>query len=85
MTTETIRKFTETIGKYQLHLFALQSSERGQWIPYLTIHKFDDASGNFECILEKHRVSDNDVFASEVQAIDEARRAGNAWIAACGA
>jgi hypothetical protein len=85
MTTEIIGKFTETIGKYQLHLFALQLSGNGQWVPYLTIHRFDDASENFDCILEKQRVSDNNVFASEAQAIEEARRAGNAWIAEHGA
>jgi hypothetical protein len=85
MAMETIRKFTETVGKYQLHLLALQSSERGQWIPYLTIHRFDDTTENFECVLEKRRVSDSNVFASETQAIDEARRAGNAWIDAHGA
>jgi hypothetical protein len=85
MTTEIIGKFTETIGKYQLHLFALQSSRNGQWVPYLTIHRFDDASENFECMLEKQRVSDNNEFANEAQAIEEARRAGNAWVAEHGA
>ena len=81
MTTELIGKFIETVGKYQLHLFALQTHGSGQWIPYLTVHRFDDAIGNFVCILEKQRVSGNNVFASEAQAIEEARRAGNVWIA----
>lgn len=85
MTTELIGKFIETVGKYQLHLFALQSQEHGHWTPYLTIHRFDDATGNFECILEKQRVTDNNVFGSEAQAIEEARRAGNAWVAEHGA
>lgn len=81
MGTEILGKSIETIGKYQLHLYALQSSDRGTWIPYLTVHRFNDATENFDCILEKLRVSDNNVFASEAQAIEEARRAGNAWIA----
>lgn len=85
MATELIGKFIETVGKYQLHLFALQKHDDGQWVPYLTIHRFDDATGDFVCIEEKRRVSDNNVFASEAQAIEEARRAGNAWIAEHGA
>ena len=81
MGTEILGKFVETVGNYQLHLYALQSSGRETWIPYLTVHRFNDATANFDCILEKQRVSDNNVFESEAQAIEEARRAGNAWIA----
>lgn len=81
MGTEILGKFIETVGNYQLHLYALQSSSQGTWTPYLTVHRFNDATGNFDCILEKRRVSDNNVFANEAQAIEEARRAGNTWIA----
>jgi hypothetical protein len=82
MVTELIGKYIETIGDYQLHLFALQSPDlAGRWVPYLMIHRFDETAGDFQCVLEKHRVSDNNGYESEAQAIEEARRAGNAWIA----
>lgn len=67
---------TETIGKYQLHLFALEMPESGKWEPYLKIDKFDDAMQDFVCVLDKHRVTDEALDSYE-SAIDAARRAGN--------
>ncbi len=70
----------ETYGKHQLHLIAYQLPENGQWAPYLMIHKFDDESANFKCVLEKHRVGDDAVFPTYDEAINEARRVGNALL-----
>jgi hypothetical protein len=72
---------TETIGKYQLHLIAYELPGSGQWEPYLTIDKFDDEIQDFKCVVEKYRVSD-DSFGSYAEAIEEARRVGNALIKA---
>jgi hypothetical protein len=81
MAIDLIGKYIETVGSYQLHLFALQSPDlAGRWVPYLMIHRFDETAGDFKCVLEKHRVSDNNGYESEAQAIEAARRAGSAWI-----
>lgn len=72
----------ETYGKYQLHLIAYQLPEQGRWAPYLMIHKFDDRSGSFACVLDKHRVAGDAVFETYEEAIDAARNAGNALLEA---
>ncbi|HJW54733.1 MAG TPA: hypothetical protein VJ577_05615 [Burkholderiaceae bacterium] len=72
---------TETFGKYQLHLIPFQLSETGQWAPYLMIHKFNEENQRFICVLEKHRVSGDVTFTNADEAVDEARRVGNALIA----
>jgi hypothetical protein len=69
----------ETIGEYQLHLFAYELSETGKWDPFVTIMKFDNQSQDFKCVLERHHVSEVP-FASYDEAIDEARRVGSALI-----
>ena len=70
----------ETVGKYQLHLVAHQLSENGQWAPYLMIDQFDDASDGFRCVLDRHRVAGDRVFATYEEAIEAARQAGNALL-----
>jgi hypothetical protein len=72
----------ETVGKYQLHLVAYQLPENGQWAPYLMIHKFDDGSDSFQCVLDRHRVAGDRVFATYEEAIEAARHAGNAVLEA---
>lgn len=72
----------ETVAQYQLHLIAYQLPENGQWAPYLMIHKFDDASASFLCVVDRHRVAGDRVFAVYEDAIEAARRAGNAMIEA---
>jgi hypothetical protein len=72
----------ETCGKYQLHLIAHQLPENGRWAPYLMIHKFDDSSSRFACVLDKHRVAGDTVFETYDEAITAARDAGNAILEA---
>jgi hypothetical protein len=67
---------TETLGKYQLHLFALEMPGSSKWEPYLKIDKFDDAKQDFVCVLDKYRVTD-EVFETYESAIEAARKAGN--------
>lgn len=69
----------ETIGKYQLHFFAYQLPENGQWDPYLKIEKFDDEEQDFKCLIENRPVSDKP-FATYEEAIEQARRVGNRMI-----
>ena len=69
---------TETIGKFQLHLFAHELSGKG-WEPYLKIDKFDDAQQDFVCVFDKHRVTETPMESYEA-AIEAARRAGNQLI-----
>lgn len=69
----------ETIGKYQIHLIAQELPASDLWEPYVSIFKFDDASQDFSCILEKQRVSEQG-FSDYEAAIDAARRAGNTFL-----
>jgi hypothetical protein len=64
----------ETIGAYQVHLIARTISSSGPWAPYVAIDKFDESIDDFRCVLDKHRVSGERVFATEEEAIAEARR-----------
>lgn len=66
---------TETIGKYQLYLLAYELPESGLWDPFVTVLKFDDATQDFRCIIEKHHASET-AFDTYEAAIDEARRVG---------
>lgn len=68
----------ETVGNYQLHLFAYEL-ESGLWDPFVTILRFDDAQQDFVVVLEKHHAS-NGAFATYEEAVSEARRAGTAMI-----
>lgn len=67
---------TETIGKYQLHLFAYEMPGSGTWEPYLKIDKFDEAKQDFVCVLDKYRVTETPLESYE-SAIEAARRMGN--------
>ena len=69
----------ETVGNYQLRLFAYELPEAGKWDPFVTIMKFDPDSKDFKCVLEKHHASDQPL-GSYDDAIEAARRAGNALI-----
>ncbi|MEN3365337.1 MAG: hypothetical protein V7606_2611 [Burkholderiales bacterium] len=69
----------ETIGNYQLHLFAYELPGSGKWDPFFTIRKFDMEAADFKCVLEDHHASE-EVFATYDEAIDEARRVGSAMI-----
>lgn len=75
---------TETVGHYQMHLTALQVPGKESWAPYLVIDRFDEAAGAFLPALDKHRVDPGAEFPSYEDAIEAARRAGNAWVAARG-
>jgi hypothetical protein len=70
---------TETLGNYQLHLIAYEMSGSGMWEPYLKIDKFDEATQDFVCVLDKLRVTDTPLESYEA-AIEAARRTGNQLI-----
>jgi hypothetical protein len=70
---------TETIGKYQVHLVAHELPGGRAWDPFVTILKFDDAAGDFRCVIEKRRVSETPA-ASYEEAIEMARRVGTAMV-----
>lgn len=71
----------ETIGKYQLHFVAYELPGSGKWEPFVSIYKFDEDRQDFVCVLEKHRVSEQG-FANYGDAMEAARHAGNALLAA---
>lgn len=69
----------ETIGKYQLHLLGQEMPGGREWDPFVTIFKFDDAAGDFRCVVEKRRASDSPAPSYE-DAIEVARRFGTALL-----
>jgi hypothetical protein len=71
----------ETIGHYQLHLIAYEVAGTGLWDPFVTILKFDENAGDFKCVLEKHRASEQPLPSHEA-AIDAARQVGTALVEA---
>lgn len=71
----------ETIGKYQLHLIAHELSESGKWDSFVSIFKFDEEHQDFSCVMEKRRAADT-TFSTYEEAIEAARRAGNALLEA---
>ncbi|MDB5763197.1 MAG: hypothetical protein JWQ21_2192 [Herminiimonas sp.] len=72
----------EHFGKYQLEFVPLELAGSGQWAPYLIIRKFDEETQDFKCVFEKQRASGDAVFNTEIEAVNEARRMGNALIEA---
>ena len=68
----------ETVGKYQLHLIAIELPD-GRWDPFVTIFKFDDTVQDFICVLGKRRAAKAPC-ANYDEAIDAARRAGSAYM-----
>jgi len=70
----------ETIGKYQLQFIAHELGSSGEWEPFITILKFDDARQDFVCVLEKRHASDHR-FSDYEEAIEAARQTGNRLIA----
>ncbi|MGH8807731.1 MAG: hypothetical protein ACREX0_07630 [Noviherbaspirillum sp.] len=71
----------ETIGHYQIHLIAYELSDSGRWDPFVRIFKFDDATQDFKCVLDKQHAA-GEPLASYDEAIDAARRAGTKLVEA---
>jgi hypothetical protein len=71
----------ETVGKYQIHLFAYELPVSGQWDPFVTILEFNDEAKDFICIVDRHHAAET-AFATYDEAIDQARRVGTAMIEA---
>lgn len=69
----------ETIGKYQLHLFAYELPAADQWDPFVTIERFDDGRGDFVCVVERRHAADKPC-ATYDEAIEAARRMGTRLI-----
>lgn len=72
----------ETLGKYQLEFEPFELSGTHRWVAYLSIHKFDDALQDFVCVVKEQRIAAEGGFASAAEAVEEARRVGNALIRA---
>lgn len=72
----------ETLGKYQLEFEPFELSGTHRWVAYLSIHKFDDAMQDFVCVVKERRIATEGGFASAAEAVEEARRVGNALIRA---
>lgn len=68
----------ETAGHYQLHLIA-HELPGNKWDPFVEIFKFDEKVRDFKCVREKQRAA-VEPLASYEEAIDAARRTGNAII-----
>jgi hypothetical protein len=69
----------ETIGKYQLHLVAHEVAGGQRWDPFITILKFDDAKGDFRCVVEKRHAA-TEAFDTYEKAIEVARLVGTSMI-----
>jgi hypothetical protein len=69
----------ETIGKYQLHLVAHEVAGGQRWDPFITIFKFDDATADFRCVVEKRHAA-TEAFDTYEKAIEAARLAGTMMI-----
>ena len=65
----------ETIGKYQLHLLAIELGD-GQWDAYVSILRFDDRAMDFVLLLEKFPAPGG-AWPRYEDAIEAARVAGN--------
>ena len=72
----------ETLGKYQLEFEPFELSGTHLWVAYLSIYKFDDALQDFVCLVKERRIAAEGGFASAAEAVEEARRIGNALIKA---
>lgn len=72
----------ETIDHFQLHLIA-HEVPGNKWDPFVAVYKFDDEIKDFVCIHEKQRAADEPL-ASYDEAIETARRAGNALLEQAG-
>lgn len=70
----------ETLGNYQVHFMPLQLSGSGQWVAYLTIHRFNENAREFQCVLEKRRVPQKGDFPTASEAVEDARRTANMLI-----
>lgn len=67
----------ETVGQYQLHLIA-HELPAGGWDPFVSVYRFDSASEDFQCVLEKRHVEGH--FDSYESAIRAAVETGNLLI-----
>ena len=68
----------ETVGKYQLHLIALELPGT-KWDSFVSIHRFEDDEQDFKCVLEKHHAAAHPL-SSYDEAIEAARRTGTALL-----
>lgn len=68
----------ETVGHFQLHLIA-HELPGNKWDPFVSIFKFDEEAQDFKCMHEKQRAAEQ-LQDSYEEAIDAARRAGNALL-----
>jgi hypothetical protein len=71
----------ESLGKYQVHLFAYEVPGTAKWDAFLSIFRFDDLVEDFVCVVEKDPVSASP-WNSYDEAIEAARRHANVMIKA---
>lgn len=65
---------TERHSSFQFEMSALPEAGSGKWVPYLEIRDYSEDSQAGEVIFPRQRIAEEDVFDSEADAIDEARR-----------
>lgn len=69
----------ETLGKYQIHLLALEVAQPPGWDAYLSVVHFSDAAQDFVPVLEKFEVPGGP-FADRASALDAARMLANSLL-----
>lgn len=70
----------ETIGNYQVHLNAVPAMGSPKYAPYVTIARFDEDAQDFVTVVDKVRAPGDEVFATEDEAEEAARRYANQLI-----
>jgi hypothetical protein len=71
----------ETIGDYQVHLNAVPAMGSPQYAPYVTIARFDEEKQDFVTLVDRARAPGDEVFDTEEEAEEAARRYANQLIA----
>ncbi|MDB5823195.1 MAG: hypothetical protein JWR21_1899 [Herminiimonas sp.] len=66
---------TEKIGNYQLHLLAYELPGDGQWDPFVTIDRFDEARSDFVRVVDRRHAAEKPLPTYDL-AIEAARRFG---------
>lgn len=64
----------ERFSSFQFDISATRLADDGKWVPYLEIRDYSEDREAGEIIFPRQRIATEDVFDSEAEAIDEARR-----------
>lgn len=64
----------ERFSNFQFDLSAARLPVSGKWVPYLEIRDYSEEKDEGEVIFPRQRIAEEDVFDSEHDAMQEARR-----------